>query len=88
MLICWLGEAQGGCCESCIIVCMCPFKLPCGGLDRRACWRLVGLDRLSGSLPGFLGFTFPLAVFLVGFCFDGMCYFVTAPGGLRAVAVV
>ena len=25
-------------------------------------------------------------MFLVGFWFDGMCYFVTAPGGLRAVA--
>jgi hypothetical protein len=26
-------------------------------------------------------------MFLVSFCVDGVCYFVTAPGGLRAVAV-
>ena len=25
VFICWLGEAQGGCCESCIVVCMCAF---------------------------------------------------------------
>ncbi len=66
---------------------MCAFELPSGGLDRRACWLGVGLGRLSGSMPDFLGFIFPLAVFLVGFCVDGMCYLVTAPGGLRAVAV-
>ncbi len=87
VLICWLGEARGWCCESCIVVCMCAFELPSGGMDRRACWLWVGLGRLSGSMPDFLGFIFALAVFLVGYCVDGMCYLVTAPGRLRAVAV-
>ena len=85
--ICWLGETQGGCCESCIVVCMCAFELPSGGLDRRACWCWVGLGRLSGSMPDFLGFTFPLVVFLVGFRLDGVGCIVTAPGVLRAVGV-
>jgi hypothetical protein len=26
VFICWLGEVQGWCCESCIVVCMCAFK--------------------------------------------------------------
>ncbi len=82
VLICWLGEAQGGCCESRIVVCMCLFKLPFGRLDRRACWRWrwFGLGRLPGSMPDFLGFTFPLVVFLVGFCFDGSRWVVGAVG--------
>ena len=25
VFICWLGETQGGCCEGCIVVCMCAF---------------------------------------------------------------
>ncbi len=87
VFICWLGETQGGCCESCIIVCMCAFELPSGGLDRRACWCWVVLGRLSGSMPDFLGFTFPLVVFLVGFSLDGVDCIVTAPGVLRAVGV-
>ena len=61
---CWLGEAQGWCCESCIVICMCAFKLPSGGLDRRACWLGFGLGRLSSFMPNFLSFTFPLAVFV------------------------
>ncbi len=51
VFICWLGEAQGGCCESCIVVCMCAFELPSGGLYRRAYWAWVGLGRLSGAMP-------------------------------------
>ena len=51
VLICWLGEAQGWCCESCIVVCMCVFELPSGGLDRRACWVWFGVGRLSGLMP-------------------------------------
>ena len=38
-------------------------------------------------MPGFLGFTFPLVVFLVGFLLDCVCCMVTAPGVLRAVGV-
>jgi hypothetical protein len=87
VFICWLGEAQWGCCESCIVVCMCAFELPSGGLNRRACCCWVGLVRLSGSMPDFLGFTFPLVVFLVDFCLDGVGCIVTAPGVLRAVGV-
>ena len=82
VFICWLGEAQGGCCESCIVVCMCAFELPSGGLDRRAVWCWVGLGRLSGFMPCFQGFTFPLVVFLVGFRLDGVFWIVTAPGVL------
>ena len=72
MFICWLGEAQGWCCEFCIVVCMRDVVLPSGGLDGRACWSCVGLGRLSGAMPDLLGFTFPLAVFLVSFCVDGV----------------
>ncbi len=79
-LICWLGEAQGWCCESCIVVCMCDVVLPSGGLDRRACWSCVGLGRLSGVMPDLLGFTFPLAVFLVSFCADGVCWICHSAG--------
>jgi hypothetical protein len=87
VLICWLGEAQGRCSESRIVVCMCDVVLPSGGLNRCACWPFVGLGRLFGAMPDLLGFIFPLAVFLVSFCFDCVCCFVTAPGWQRAVAV-
>ncbi len=82
MFICLLGEAQGGCCESCIVVCMWAFYLPSGGLDRRACKVWFGLGRLFGLEPVFQGFTFPLAMFLAGFLVGCVCWFVIAPGVL------
>ena len=72
VLICWLGGTQGGCCEGCIIV----HKF------FRAVWCWVGLGRLSGFMPCFQGFTFPLVVFLVGFRLDCVFWIVTAPGVL------
>jgi hypothetical protein len=87
VLICWLGGAQGWCCESYAEVCMRAFELPPGALYRRAYWREVGLCRLVCLGPVFQGFTFPLAMFLAGFLCDCVGWFVTAPGVLRVVSV-
>jgi hypothetical protein len=87
ILVCWLGEVQWWCCESCIVVCMCAFELPSGGLDRRVCWAWVGLGCLFGLRPIFQGFTFPLAMFLASFLVDCVCWVVTAPGMLGVVSV-
>jgi hypothetical protein len=37
VLICWLGEAQGWCSESSIVICMCGVGCQFGRLDRCAC---------------------------------------------------
>jgi hypothetical protein len=87
VLICWLGGTQGWCCESCAEVCMRAFELPPGALYRRAYWCEVGLCRLVGLRPVFQGLTFPLAMFLAIFLLDCVCWFVTASGVLRVVAV-
>jgi hypothetical protein len=56
-------------------------------LDRRAVWCWVGLGRSSGSIPDFLGFTFPLVMFLACFRFACVWCIVTAPGVLRTVGI-
>ncbi len=85
VLICWLGESEGGGAVR-VVLFFVYVRFSChlggGGLDRRAGWCWVGLGRLSGSMPDFLGSTFPLVVFLVSFHLD--CVYCHSAGGAES----